>query len=178
MPYSMQLTEQSPNDPPRMRAKSTTTSNHPSTPPRSRYLVKRKTVTRVVSEFEGSKGNFQDFQKTSGRPLQITVFLNIQEGQGGLGSRRFGTYFEVIISVCLPVKANDTYEIRMTTATLILLAPFWKRASWLPELIQLSVEKPYRLPAVQSTVKDLTTWRDLPSLSRLRLTVTLISAEL
>ena len=28
----MQLTEQSPNDPPRMGAKSTTTSNHPSTP--------------------------------------------------------------------------------------------------------------------------------------------------
>ena len=33
MPYSMQLTEQIPNDPPRMGAKSTTTSNHPSTPP-------------------------------------------------------------------------------------------------------------------------------------------------
>ena len=32
MPYSMQLTEQIPNDPPRMGAKSTTTSNHPSTP--------------------------------------------------------------------------------------------------------------------------------------------------
>ena len=32
MPYSMQLTEQSPNDPPRIGAKSTTTSNHPSTP--------------------------------------------------------------------------------------------------------------------------------------------------
>ena len=31
MPYSMQLTEQVPNDPPRMGAKSTTTSNHPST---------------------------------------------------------------------------------------------------------------------------------------------------
>ena len=33
MPYSMQLTEQIPNDPPRMGAKSTTTSNHPGTPP-------------------------------------------------------------------------------------------------------------------------------------------------
>ena len=32
MPYSMQLTEQSPNDPPRMGAKSITTSNYPSTP--------------------------------------------------------------------------------------------------------------------------------------------------
>ena len=32
MPYSMQLTEQIPNDPRRMGAKSTTTSNHPSTP--------------------------------------------------------------------------------------------------------------------------------------------------
>ena len=32
MPYSMQLTEQIHNDPPRMGAKSTTTSNHPSTP--------------------------------------------------------------------------------------------------------------------------------------------------
>ena len=32
MPYSMQPTEQIPNDPPRMGAKSTTTSNHPSTP--------------------------------------------------------------------------------------------------------------------------------------------------
>ena len=31
--YSMQQTEQSPNDPPQMRAKSTTTSNHPSTTP-------------------------------------------------------------------------------------------------------------------------------------------------
>ena len=29
MPYSMQLMEQISNDPPRMRAKSTTTSNHP-----------------------------------------------------------------------------------------------------------------------------------------------------
>ena len=32
MPYSMQLTGQIPNDPPRMGAKSNTTSNHPSTP--------------------------------------------------------------------------------------------------------------------------------------------------
>ena len=32
MAYSMQLTEQIPNDPPRMGAKSATTSNHPSTP--------------------------------------------------------------------------------------------------------------------------------------------------
>ena len=32
MPYSMQLTKQIPNDPPWMGAKSTTTSNHPSTP--------------------------------------------------------------------------------------------------------------------------------------------------
>ena len=32
MSYSMQLTEQIPNDPPRMGAQSTTTSNHPSTP--------------------------------------------------------------------------------------------------------------------------------------------------
>ena len=32
MPYNMQLTEQIPNDPLRMGAKSTTTSNHPSTP--------------------------------------------------------------------------------------------------------------------------------------------------
>ena len=32
MPYSIQQTEQIPNDPPRMGAKSTTTSNHPSTP--------------------------------------------------------------------------------------------------------------------------------------------------
>ena len=32
MQYSMQLTEQIPNNPPRMGAKSTTTSNHPSTP--------------------------------------------------------------------------------------------------------------------------------------------------
>ena len=69
-------------------------------------------------------------------------------------------------------------KIRMTKATLILVAPFWTRASWLPELIQLSVEKPYRFPAVQSTVKDLTTGRDLPSLSKLRLTVWLILAEL
>ena len=34
MPYSMQLTEQIPNDPPRMGGKITTTSNHPSTPTR------------------------------------------------------------------------------------------------------------------------------------------------
>ena len=33
MPYSMQLTEQIPNDPPQMGAKSTTTSTHTSTPP-------------------------------------------------------------------------------------------------------------------------------------------------
>ena len=32
MPYSMQQTEQISNDPPRIGAKSTTTSNHPSTP--------------------------------------------------------------------------------------------------------------------------------------------------
>ena len=32
IPYSMQLTEQISNDHPRMGAKSTTTSNHPSTP--------------------------------------------------------------------------------------------------------------------------------------------------
>ena len=32
MPYSMQLTEQIPNDPPWMGAKSTSTSNNPSTP--------------------------------------------------------------------------------------------------------------------------------------------------
>ena len=32
MPYSMKLTEQIPNEPPWMGAKSTTTSNHPSTP--------------------------------------------------------------------------------------------------------------------------------------------------
>ena len=32
LPYSMQQTEQIPNDPPRMGAKSTTISNHPSTP--------------------------------------------------------------------------------------------------------------------------------------------------
>ena len=32
MPYSIQQTEQIPNDPPRMGARSTTTSNHPSTP--------------------------------------------------------------------------------------------------------------------------------------------------
>ena len=32
MPYSMQLTEQIPNDPPRITAKTTTSSNHPSTP--------------------------------------------------------------------------------------------------------------------------------------------------
>ena len=31
MPYSMQLTEQILSDPPQMGAKSTTTSNHPST---------------------------------------------------------------------------------------------------------------------------------------------------
>ena len=34
MQYSMQLTEEIPNDPPQMGAKSTTTSNHPSTPGR------------------------------------------------------------------------------------------------------------------------------------------------
>ena len=32
LPYSMQLTEQISNDPPRMGAKNTTTSNHPNTP--------------------------------------------------------------------------------------------------------------------------------------------------
>ena len=45
MPYSMQLTEQIPNDPPRMGAKSTITSNHPSTPPpwgKPRFGVKAK----------------------------------------------------------------------------------------------------------------------------------------
>ena len=38
MPYSMQLTEQIPDDPPMMGAKNTTTSNHPST---LRYLQKK-----------------------------------------------------------------------------------------------------------------------------------------
>ena len=39
MPYSMQLTEQIPNDPLRMGAKSTTTSNHPSTPCRLQKAI-------------------------------------------------------------------------------------------------------------------------------------------
>ena len=55
MPYSIQLTEQIPNDPPQMGAKRTTTSNHPSTPPwdKMTYLlwaVKHlppSTITRI-----------------------------------------------------------------------------------------------------------------------------------
>ena len=55
--------------------------------------------------------------------------------------------------------------------TLILIIPFWTRAAWLPELIQMSMKQPLRLPLQQSTVSDLSTGRDLPSLSKLRLTV-------
>ena len=55
MPYSMQLTELIPNDPPRMGAKSTTTSNHPSTPRTERIKIfvmavdqmKRKELTKL-----------------------------------------------------------------------------------------------------------------------------------
>ena len=84
--------------------------------PRSRCFVKRQAVTRVGSESEGGKNNFQDIRKTSGRPLRITevgpsatVFLNRQEGQEGLRGRRLGTDLEVPIDVCLPSTATDTY---------------------------------------------------------------------
>ena len=45
--HSIQQTEQIPNDPPRMGAKSTTTSNHPSTP----VILKR-------NKREGKEDNF------------------------------------------------------------------------------------------------------------------------
>ena len=58
--------------------------------------------------------------------------------------------------------------------TLILVTPFWSRAAWLPELLQMSVLAPLRLPPHQSTERDLTTGRNLPSLQKLKLTVWLI----
>ena len=39
--------------------------------------------------------------------------------------------------------------------TLILITAFWTRAAWLPELIQMSMKQPLRLPLQQSTVSDL-----------------------
>ena len=48
MSYSMQQTEQIPNDPSRMGAKSTTNSNHPSTPACAQItLIFQKVVTEI-----------------------------------------------------------------------------------------------------------------------------------
>ena len=58
--------------------------------------------------------------------------------------------------------------------TLILVTAFWSRAALLPELLQMSVLAPLLLPPHQSTVRDLTTGRNLPSLQKLKLTVWLI----
>ena len=46
-PYSMQLTEQIPNDPPRMGARSTTTSNHSST---LCFILKYVSVVKITGE--------------------------------------------------------------------------------------------------------------------------------
>ena len=62
--------------------------------------------------------------------------------------------------------------------TLILITPSWTRVAWLPELIQMSMKQPLRLPLQQSTVSDLSTGSDLPSLSKFRLTVWTICGNL
>ena len=52
----MELTEQIPNDPPRMGAKSTTTSNHPSTP------VKLEKKINIIDDPEKDRSHvFQEF---------------------------------------------------------------------------------------------------------------------
>ena len=58
--------------------------------------------------------------------------------------------------------------------TLTLVTPFWSRTAWLAELLQISVLAHLRLPPHQSTTRDLTTGRNLPSLQKLKLTVWLI----
>ena len=62
-------------------------------------------------------------------------------------------------------------RMRECKGTLILVTPFWSRAAWLPELLQMAVRAPFRLPQHPSTVRDLSTGRPLPSLQKLKLTV-------
>ena len=48
-------------------------------------------------------------------------------------------------------------RMRECKGTLILVTPFWSRAVWLPELLQMAVRAPFRLPQHPSTVRDLST---------------------
>ena len=68
-------------------------------------------------------------------------------------------------------------RMRECKGTLILVTPFWSRAAWLPELLQMAVRAPFRLPQHPSTVRDPSTGRPLPSLQRLKLTVRLICGK-
>ena len=68
-------------------------------------------------------------------------------------------------------------RMRECKGTLILVTPFWSRAAWSPELLQMAVPAPLRLPQHLSTVRDLSTGRPLPSLQKLKLTVWLICGK-
>ena len=56
-------------------------------------------------------------------------------------------------------------KLRGCRGVLIMVTPFWTRSAWLPELLQLSMVPPLRLPDRPNTVTDLTSGNPLPSLS-------------
>ena len=54
---------------------------------------------------------------------------------------------------------------------LIIITLFWTRSACLPDLLQLSIVTPLRLPGRLNTVTDLPLENPLPSLRKLRLTL-------
>ena len=60
---------------------------------------------------------------------------------------------------------------RRSKGKLLLIAPFWPDAHWLPEVISLLYREPRKLRYRQALVINQTTGLPLPSLNRLRLTV-------
>ena len=52
-------------------------------------------------------------------------------------------------------------RMRECKGTLILVTPFWSKAAWLPELLQMAVRAPFRLSRHPSTVRDPSTGRPL-----------------
>ena len=74
----------------------------------------------------------------------------------------------------IPLVVGRVHHIK---SQMILITPWWPRAPWLPELIELSVRLPHRLPECRDTILNLTTNTGLKDYHKLNMMVWLISAR-